>query len=82
MLKRDKKYCIGCNDDYYNHGNNSATGECWLFEKAKVVTKYCIGWWTPMDKASNFWKVTTHDCHKEPGSFAFCDKLPEHLRRK
>lgn len=79
-MKRDKKYCIGCRDNYYNHGNNSTTGECWSFERAKVIQAYAIGWWTPMDKKENFYEVTTHDCHREPGQTAFLKELPSHLR--
>ena len=81
MLKRDKKYCAGCEDDYYNHGNNSTTGECWLFGKAKVINCFRIGWWIPQDKKDNFTKVVTHNCHRETGRFAFYDNLPEHLGR-
>ena len=79
-MKPDKKYCVGCDSDYYNHENHSTTGECWSFDTAKVVKKYCIGWWTPMDKKENFWQTTTHNCHTESGKFAYLDKLPEHLR--
>ena len=79
-MKPDKKYCVGCREDYYNHDGNSNTGECWSFDSAKLVTKYCIGWWTPQDEASNFWKVKTNSCHTEPGRVAFYDELPKHLR--
>ena len=81
-MKADKKHCAGCRDDYYNHGNNSTTGECWSFEKAKVITAYRIGWWTPQDEEDNFIKVITHDCHSEPGQYAFYKSLPKHLLAK
>jgi hypothetical protein len=74
-----KEYCVGCRDNYYNHGNNSTTGECWSFKTAKTVEKWCIDWWTPMDKKKNFWRVTTNNCHCETGSYAYLDKLPAHL---
>ena len=74
------KHCTNCRDDFYNHGDNSTTGECWNLAKAKVITAYRIGWWTPQDKVENFTKVTTLDCHNETGSFAFYRNLPEHLR--
>ncbi len=81
-MKRDKKYCIGCDSDYYNHDNPQGVKECWHFYHAKVVVKYCIGWWTPQDKKDNFWKTTTHHCHTETGRYGYYDKLPEHLTRK
>ena len=39
MTKKEKKrqYCSGCRDDYYNHGDNSTSGECWSLDGAKVV---------------------------------------------
>ncbi len=78
-MKADKRYCFNCYDDYYNHGDNSTTGECWMFKTAKAVAKYKIAWWTPMDNKDNFQKVTTNSCHSEPGRYAFMDKLPSHL---
>ncbi len=80
-MKPDKKYCVGCHDDYYNHDNNSTTGECWSFQRAKVINAYVIGWWVPMDKKENFYRITTHDCHIESGQRLFLKELPEHLRR-
>lgn len=76
----NKKYCKGCYDNYYNQGSNSTTGECWSLQTAKVVEKWCIDWWTPMDKKENFRQVTTNSCHSEPGQVAFMDELPKHLR--
>ena len=78
-MKADKNYCAGCDSDYYNHENHSTTGECWMFEKAKAVKKYTIGWWIPMDRKENFQTVTTNSCHTETGRSAYMDKLPEHL---
>lgn len=79
-MKRDKKYCLGCDDNFYNGNNPLKVKECWSFKTAKVLIKYMIGWWTPQDKASNFTTMTTHSCHTETGRFAFYDKLPRHLR--
>ena len=79
-MEKDKQYCIGCEDNFYNGNNSLKIKECWNFKTAKVVTKYRIGWWTPQDKKENFQKVTVHNCHSETGRFAFYDKLPEHLR--
>ena len=35
----DKKYCVGCEDDFYNLGNNSTTGDCWQLETAKRIER-------------------------------------------
>lgn len=77
---KDKKYCVSCDSDFYNHGNNSTTGECWNFKTAKVVKLIAIEWWTPQDKKDNFYEITTHDCHTESGSRAFYKELPKHLK--
>jgi len=79
MIKT-KELCSGCRDDYYNHGSKSTTGECWMFEKAKVKKRYVIGWRISQDKKENFSKVVTLNCHSEPGSFAYYDELPAHLK--
>ena len=34
-----KKHCAGCRDNFYNHGDNSHTGECWCLKTAKMVWK-------------------------------------------
>ena len=44
---RDKKYCVGCNDNFYNGNNPSGVKEYWGYKSARVVTRYAIGWWTP-----------------------------------
>ena len=78
-MKGNKKYCSGCDNDYYNHDNKSTTGKCWNFESAKICKKFAIGWWIAMDKKENFHIVTTNSCHSEIGKTAFLDKLPRHL---
>lgn len=72
----DKVYCVGCGDNFYNGSNDMGIKECWNFKSAKVVNRFRIGWWTPQDRKENFTKVTTFNCHKEIGRFAFYDKLP------
>lgn len=79
-MKKDKRYCAGCDSDFYNNHNPIGVEECWHLEKAKVVTKYSIGWWIPQDDRTNFSKVRTYNCHTETGKRAFYDKLPSHLR--
>jgi hypothetical protein len=72
-----QQYCSGCRDDFYNH--REGQGPCWSLESAMVVKHWRIGWWTQMDKASNFTKVTTLSCHHAPGQYAQMEKLPKHL---
>jgi len=76
---KDKKYCIGCGDNFYNGSNPMNIKECWSYKTARVVKRFCIGWWVPMDKKENFYKVKTLNCHTECGSRAFLEKLPSHL---
>lgn len=76
----DKKYCIGCDSDFYNGKNSLGIKECWHFKNAKVEVRYAIGVNTPQDKKENFWEVTTHNCHTETGHAVFYGALPEHLR--
>jgi hypothetical protein len=76
-----REYCIGCHSDYYNHDNPQGVKECWHFKTAKVVKRLRIGWWTPQDKAENFYPVTTNSCHTSTGQYADYEKLPEHLRK-
>ena len=78
--KKDKKYCVGCDENFYNGNNPMGVKECWLFKSAKVMTRYWIGWWTPQDKKENFIKITTHSCRSETGRAAFYNKIPAHLR--
>ena len=78
-MKKDKKYCVGCDDNFYNGNNPMNIKECWCYQAAKVIPKYMIGWWTPQDKKENFTKMVTLSCHTERGQFAYYDKLPSHL---
>lgn len=78
--KKDRTYCAGCDNDFYNGNNPYGVKECWHLQSAQVVERHRIRWWTPMDSTDNFTKVTTYSCHTERGKFAFLDGLPEHLR--
>ena len=80
IQKATKSDCAGCRQDYYNYGNASNTGECWLLKDAKVVLLWAIGWWTPMDKKENFHKVRKPECYTQTGKVLYCKNLPEHLR--
>ena len=41
----DKKYCIGCRQNFYNGNNNLGVKECWSREEAKLVWRIRIGHW-------------------------------------
>ena len=65
MTDKSKVMCEGCRDDFYN-----ARGGCWAYEKASVVRRFKIGWWTmPLDPGA-FEEVETLDCHHAPGKYA------------
>lgn len=38
-LKPKKSMCKCCRNNFYNHGSNSVSGECWEFKGAEVVDK-------------------------------------------
>jgi len=78
MRKQD--YCAGCRDDFYYGHNSLGVKKCWGLKTGRVVTRFAIGFWTPMDTARNFREVKTLSCHNEPGATAFLERIPEHLR--
>lgn len=86
-MKLDKeakrKLCSGCRNDFYNYGNHSTTGECWCLKSAKLVKRYKIYWWTPMDKASNFTEVKVLSCYNDLENGhgnAYLEQIPQHLQ--
>ena len=67
MDKADKKrLCRGCRDDYYNHGNNSTNGECWLLSKARPVFRTLVGIW--QNPPYTWHPQKTLHCHNPDGS--------------
>lgn len=77
MKKIDK--CDGCRNQFYNNNNALNIKTCWSLKKAKVVTRYKIGWWvTPVSKKV-FTRIKTLDCHQAPGRYALMKELPNHL---
>lgn len=38
-LKKSKKMCVGCEDNFYNGNNQYGVKECWSFESAEIVEK-------------------------------------------
>lgn len=71
--------CRGCDDNFYNLDGNSTTGRCWLLERAKLVTRYRIGWWTQPTQTGAYQKVETYDCHHAPGKYALHEELPDFI---
>lgn len=76
MTKQD---CKGCRDDFYN---GTGATECWMFKDAKLITRYAIGFWTPMDTARNLREVVKPQCYHEQGSSrtVYMNAVPDHLR--
>lgn len=35
----DKKYCIGCRDNFYNGNNDLGISECWRLNTAKLIKR-------------------------------------------
>ncbi len=79
MTLADKRqHCVGCTENFYNGNNPYGIQQCWMLPRAKLVTRYQIGTWTPMDSARNFHEVKVFDCRHEKGS-ALCTGIPAHL---
>lgn len=75
--RKDKRLCIGCRDDWYNHNQaGNAERGCWGYESAEVVTRYRLPWDLPT-LARNCVTVKTLSCHREPGRYAFLKELPK-----
>jgi hypothetical protein len=80
MTKDEKlKHCRGCGNDFYN---GEGAKECWSLKDAKLITRYAIGLWTPMDSARNLHEVRKFDCYHERGSSrtVYMNAVPDHLR--
>lgn len=64
--KATKSDCAGCRDDYYNHGGNSTTGQCWGLETAtmKKVRLIPIDMYPPFERVK---PVCKPSCYRKPG---------------
>lgn len=83
MTKNEKlQMCRGCGNDFYNDHNDIGVKECWSLKDAEPVTRYAIGYWTPMDTAKNLREVRVLDCYHERGSgrTVYMSAVPQHLR--
>lgn len=76
----DRKYCIGCREDFYNDQGGMDGKGCWSGPTAEVVTRYKLGWWTAPTQPNAFTKVTTHSCHHAPGKYALYKELPPFVK--
>ena len=70
----NRKYCLGCHDDVYNKPGTG--GKCWMRRDARVVRRWRRKFNARDDLPGAFVAVKTHDCHHEPGRFAFLENLP------
>ena len=73
----DRKFCDGCDNDFYNGKNPMGVAKCWHLAMARVVTRYRIGWWTAPTAPGAFTKVQTHHCHTASGRYQHQEKLPD-----
>lgn len=83
MTKAEKlPLCRGCADNFYNGHNPYGVSECWMLKDAQLVTRYAIGYWTPMDTARNLREVRVLNCFHERGSgkTVYLTAIPQHLR--
>ena len=80
-IKKDKTYCAGCYNNFYNGNNPYNVKECWNFKSAKVCTRYRIGVSTPMDRAYRFVEVKALNCYRETG-YAYLYNIPKHLKEE
>jgi len=76
-LQDKQRYCRHCRDDFYNKPGNALNGQhCWNLPDAKIVTRFRLHWWTTPDTPRAYTEVVTLSCHREPGQFAFHERLP------
>jgi len=55
------KRCSDCDNNFYNVGNNSCSGKCWMLEDSEPKTVYIVGTWTEYpDK--NCWPIERLSC--------------------
>jgi len=61
-----KRYCLGCEDDFYNGKNEHGIKECWHFKDAKVVWRKPVGTWERPPWTSKSIRVL--DCFRKKGT--------------
>lgn len=75
----DKKYCIGCEDNFYNGNNPYGVKECWSLKTAKVKTRFRLSIHTPMNQKSGYVKRKTHSCFHEKG-YVHLSEIPDYAK--
>lgn len=71
-MEKTTKMCDACRDDFYNGRSNcDGKNECWLFEKATIVRRWKLGWWTSPVTRRAYREVETLSCFHQPGTAAF-----------
>jgi hypothetical protein len=84
LSKEEKqKHCSGCRQNFYNGNNPLGIKECWHLGTARLVKRFKIWWWTPMDKASNFEEVRVLSCYSDLENGhgnAYYTNIPSHLK--
>lgn len=79
MITREQ--CRGCEDDFYNQGNNSMTGRCWAAESGSMVVRFRIGTWVRPDQPGAFTELTLPSCYSKKGAH-FYPKLPDFVKNE
>lgn len=86
LTKHEKlNHCSGCVDEFYNGNNPYKIKECMKLKSAKLVKRYRIYWWAPMDKASNFTEVKVLSCYhdlRNGHGYAYLTDIPAHLKQE
>lgn len=77
MISKDQ--CKGCRDDHYNQVDDGA-GRCWSAKAGKMVTRYKIGFMTAPTEKGAYTHVLVPSCYRQPGQFAFHEKLPSFVK--
>jgi len=76
---KDKKNCVGCEQNFYNGFNPYGIKECWHLKKAKMKTRYAISINAPMGKKDNYFKVKKPNCFQQTGT-VFLSKIPSYAK--
>lgn len=83
-LRNKRRYCAGCDNDFYNGHNELGVRQCWHLASARVVWRWRIGWWTQPARGA-YRRVRTLTCHSAPGRYAQVETIDREfvpLRRR
>lgn len=81
MREDDKvKLCVGCRDDFYNHGGRGlGGGRCWNLKGAKLVTRFRIHRDAMPAHHGSFEQMKVFACKNGEGWFYY-EKLPDFVK--